>query len=230
MTFSARAARTFSRAPWIAAAACAVALAFGATARATPAEFDAELLAIAHGWDQANYEIKDEDAKRKTFEALSQRAESFAHTYPDRAEPLVWEGIVLSTYAGVKGGLGALGLAKKSRDCLLAALKVDPNALHGSAYTSLGVLYYKVPGFPLGFGDKSKADDYLHKALALNPNGIDPNYFYGELLFERGDYAQSMRYLEKALAAPARAERPIADSGRRAEVSALMARVKAKMG
>jgi Tfp pilus assembly protein PilF len=135
---------------------------------------------------------------------------------------------VLSSYAGAKGGLGALSLAKKSRDSLLAAVKFDGAVLRGSAYTSLGALYYKVPGFPIGFGDHDKARDYLRKALTLNPDGIDPNYFYGELLFEDGDYAQSMVYLQKALAAPARADRPVADAGRRSEVNALMSRVRAK--
>ena len=35
--------------------------------------------------------------------------------------------------------------------------------------SSLGVLYYKVPGWPIGFGDKDKARDLLQKALAVNP-------------------------------------------------------------
>ena len=40
--------------------------------------------------------------------------------YPGRAEPLIWHGIILSSLAGAKGGLGALGLAKEARDQLLA--------------------------------------------------------------------------------------------------------------
>ena len=47
--------------------------------------------------------------------------------------------------------------------------------LDGSAYNSLGVLYYKVPGWPVGFGDKAKARELLQKALAINPKGIDAN-------------------------------------------------------
>jgi tetratricopeptide (TPR) repeat protein len=188
----------------------------------------AELLEIQHSWEKATYETPDAEGKKRLFEALSTRADAFAHKYPGRAEPLVWQGIVLSTYAGAKGGLGALSLAKKSRDCLLEALKLDAAALDGSAYTSLGALYYKVPGWPVGFGDHDKAADYLRKALALNPDGIDPNYFLGELMFEEGDYTQSLKYLQKALAAPARPDRPLADSGRRGEINALIARVRAR--
>ena len=36
----------------------------------------------------------------------------------------------------------------------------------GSAYTSLGTLYFKVPGWPVGFGDEEKAEELLRKALA----------------------------------------------------------------
>ena len=71
-----------------------------------------------------------------------------------------------------------------SKNLLLQAEKIDSNALNGSIYTSLGSLYYKVPGWPIGFGDNSKALIYLKKALQINPNGIDANYFYakGKLL------------------------------------------------
>ena len=174
--------------------------------------------------------VYNADAKKRLLESLAARTEAFAHKYPGRAEPLVWEGIVLSTYAGAKGGLGALSLAKKSRDCLLEAVKVDPQALDGSAYTSLGALYYKVPGWPVGFGDRDKAAEYLRKALAMNPDGIDPNYFLGELMYEKGDYAQAIQFLQKALAAPPRPDRPLADSGRRGEIEALMGKVRAKQG
>ncbi len=213
------------------ALACAIGLGVGAPlANAADDDVATELLAIQHAWDKANYETTDVAAKKSSFEALTARAERFVRNHPDRAEPLVWQGIVLSTYAGVKGGLGALSLAKESRDSLLAAVKLNGDVLNGSAYTSLGALYYKVPRWPVGFGDHDKAAEYLRKALALNPDGIDPNYFYGELMFEEGDYAQALRYLRKAVAAPLRPERPLADSGRRGEINALIARARAKQG
>ena len=113
-------------------------------------------------------------------------------------------------------------LCKEARGNLEAALKLDPTALDGSAYTSLGTLYYKVPGFPVGFGDDDKAGKLLQKALKLNPNGIDPNYFYAEYLFEQGRYAGSRcstsRRRRKAAPRPGR---EVADKGRHAEIAAL---------
>lgn len=196
---------------------------------ATADDFSAQLTSIQHAWDQANYGTADAQAKKSSLEQLARRTQDFVKQNPGRAEALIWQGIVLSSYAGAKGGLGALSLAKQARDSLLAALNIDPNALRGSAYTSLGALYYKVPRFPLGFGSHDKAAEYLQHALAVNPEGIDPNYFYGEFLFEEGEYKQSLHYLQVAQSAPPRPDRPLADTGRRREIDALMARVRAKL-
>ena len=142
----------------------------------------------------------------------------------------IWQGIVLSTWAGVKGGLGALSLAKQARQKLEEALKLDPAALDGSAYTSLGTLYSKVPGFPLGFGDDRKARQLLESALKVNPAGIDSNYFYAEFLYDEGKYADAITYLTKALAASPRPHREQADQGRRAEIQALLSKARSRQG
>jgi tetratricopeptide (TPR) repeat protein len=221
--------RSFLR-DWLGTLATAfVLLPMALPAVADDAALSVEITGIQQAWDQANYQSADGADKERQLEALSVRSEALARKYPQRAEPLIWEGIVLSTYAGAKGGIGALSLARKSRDCLLEATRLDPSALHGSAYTSLGALYYKVPGWPVGFGDDDKAGEFLRKALAVNPEGMDANYFLGEWLYEQGKYAQSLQHLQKALAAPPRPERPVADAGRRAEISALMARVRTKL-
>lgn len=206
----------------------ALTLASGA-ARAEPAALDARIDAMAHAWDHANYETQGA-AKVTQLAAIAAQADALAKQYPGRAEPLIWKGIALSTEAGAKGGLGALGLAKEARSNLERAEKIDANALNGSIYTSLGSLYYQVPGFPVGFGDKDKARAYLKKALAANPNGVDSNYFYADFLFRQGQYAEAERALQKALAAPARPGREVADRGRHAEAAALLTQVRAKRG
>jgi tetratricopeptide (TPR) repeat protein len=200
-------------------------LAATATASAE-SEFDNHLADIQQRWAVANYQLAAPKQKLQALEALSGDAHRFAQEHPDRAEPLIWEGIVLSTCAGAKGGVGALGLAKKSRAALEAALKIDDKALDGSAYTSLGVLYSKVPGFPLGFGDDDKAQDLLVKALTINPYGIDPNYFYAQYLCDHNECRDAKRYLERALQAPPRPGRELADQGRHREVMELLAKAR----
>jgi tetratricopeptide (TPR) repeat protein len=212
--------------------AAAALLATGTSHAGTASDpaFDAQLLSIQQAWAQVNYETPAGDARAQAFEALEKRAENFARQHPGRAEALIWEGIIESSYAGAKGGLGALGLAKEARGNLEKALEIDPAALDGSAYTSLGTLYYRVPGFPVGFGDDDKARKLLRKALELNPNGIDPNYFYADFLYGEGEYAEALKYLERAAKAPPRPGREAADKGRHAEIAALSMKVKAKLG
>jgi len=212
------------------AATVAVAVFAVRVSAADDAAFNTELLSIQQSWAKVNYETPAGDARAQAFDQLEKRAEKFTQQHPGRAEALIWEAIIESSYAGAKGGLGALGLAKEARGNLEAALKLNPNALDGSAYTSLGTLHYKVPGFPVGFGDHDKARKLLKKALEINPNGIDPNYFYGEFLYEEGEYAQALQYLDKAAKAAPRPGRELADRGRHGEIAALTAKVKKELG
>lgn len=184
---------------------------------ASLADINDGIAQIQHQWARANYETP-ENEQEKAFEDLVAEARMLVESNPGRAEPRVWLAIVLSTDAGVTGGFGALGKVKEARRELEEAEKINPDALDGSIYTSLGSLYYQVPGWPIGFGDEEKAETYLKKALAINQDGIDPNYFYGDFQLEEGNYGEAIKYLEKAAAAPARPGRPLADKGRQAEV------------
>ena len=210
-----------------------IALTLGLTAAAPAfardAAFDARIDSLAHGWDHVNFEIRDKPAQAAAAARLAAQADALAHQYPARAEPLVWEAIALSTEAGAKGGLGGLALAKEAKGLLERAEHLNPAALgDGSVYTSMGSLYAQAPGFPVGFGDPAKARAYLLKSLAASPNGLDSNYFHADFLFRQGQYAGAVKALEKALAAPARPGREIADRGRRAEAQALLTRARQK--
>jgi len=182
---------------------------------------------VQRDWEVIRYQAPAAEREKK-FEALVTKAHQVSEAFPGRSEPLIWEGIVVSSLAGEKGGLGALGLVKQAKSLYETAIQVDGTALDGSAYNSLGVLYYKVPGWPIGFGDKNKARELLQKALTINPRGIDPNFFYGEYLVETKRPEEAVPYLERALQAPARPGRSIADAGRREEARALLDRLKAK--
>ena len=200
-----------------------------APALARDATFDARVAGLAHAWDHANFEVRDKPAQAAAAAKVAAQADALAHQFPTRAEPLVWEAIALSTEAGAKGGLGGLTLAKEAKALLERAEHINPAALgDGSVYTSLGSLYAQVPGFPVGFGDPARARAYLLKGLAADPNGLDSNYFYADFLFRQGQYAAAVKALEKALAAPARPGREVADRGRREEARALLGRARQK--
>lgn len=186
-----------------------------------------EVSNLQQKWEQVRYKTPAA-AQEAQYEQLVNEAQKAVSANPGNADVLIWHGIIESTYAGAKGGLGALSHVKNAKKALEQALAIAPDALSGSAYTSLGSLYYQVPGWPIGFGDDKKALELLKKGLAINPDGIDPNYFYGDYLFRKGDYAEAERALNKALQAAPRPGRKVADEGRRGEIEQLLAKIAAK--
>ncbi|MFT4632860.1 MAG: tetratricopeptide (TPR) repeat protein [Candidatus Pseudothioglobus sp.] len=180
---------------------------------------------LERDWAIANYQTETA-TKADTFERLIDQAEAALATQPENAELLIWTAIIKSTYAGVSGGLPALSLVKSARTHLEDAMEIDDMALQGSAYTSLGALYYKVPGWPLGFGSDKQARKMLEKAVSINPEGIDPNYFYAEFLVQQKKYDDARQRLNKAMAATARPGREVAEAGRRAEIHTLLEKIK----
>jgi len=189
---------------------------------AASAGVDEDVRALQNEWADIKYR-KPAAEQEKLFATLTKSADAVRAKYAGRAEPQIWYGIIIASYAGARGGLGALSLAKDAKHAFEQALEIDPKALDGSAYTSLGSLYYQVPGWPIGFGSDDKARELLEKALAINPDGIDSNYFYGDFLYRKGDRDGARRALTKALKAPPRPERALADDGRRKEIEALLA-------
>ncbi len=206
------------------AAALCVALVLGQSVALADVVGD-NIVELQHGWAKAYYQTPDKQKEAALME-LSTKAHQVSAANPGRAEPLVWESIILSSYAKFAGGLSALDKVKEARNLLERAEKIQPDVLDGSIYTSLGSLYYKVPRWPIAYGDKKKAREYLEKAIKLNPDGIDPNYFYGDFLLEQGEYAKAREYLEKAMSAPARPGREDADQGRHSDVQQALDKVK----
>ncbi|WP_254276052.1 hypothetical protein [Halomonas sp. 3H] len=185
---------------------------------------DPAVARLQERWAEIRYRLPDDQQARALAE-LGDEVERQLADHPDSAERLIWAGIVRSSQAGAEGGLGALGLVKQARRHLEAALAKDPLALEGSAYTSLGALYYQVPGWPLGFGDDDKAEWHLRRALAINPDGLDSLYFWGDYLHQQGRDAEARQALERALQASPRPGRELADAGRREEVRHLLSRL-----
>jgi tetratricopeptide (TPR) repeat protein len=193
------------------------------TCRADEAE---DIAGLQTRWAEVKYQLP-EAQQEKAFALLAADAEALRKAHPSAPAYEVWEGIIRATYAGAKGGFGALGEAKRAKALFEEAIKHDPNA--SAAYTSLGSLYYQVPGWPVGFGDDRKAKELLQHGLQLDPDGIDANYFYGDYLLQDDDYQGALAALEKARLAAPRPGRESADAGRRAEIAEKIAEARRKM-
>ena len=200
----------------LAAAGTGPALAAGSSAdRSADASSDAS--AIAADWAHITYELPERE-RADALKALDERADAAVAARPDDADLLTWSGIVSASYAGAKGGLGALGAAKRARGELEAAMAIDPDALDGGARSSLGTLYDKVPGWPVGFGDDDVAEALLSESATLHPDDVDAQYFWADYLasHDRADEARTV--FERAATIPVRPDSRTADEGRQGEI------------
>jgi tetratricopeptide (TPR) repeat protein len=192
------------------------------TVAAEGVSFADELVSIQREFDAASFSGLGKSERKKAFQALVEHAASFSERYPENVEAVAWNGIVLSSYAGEVSAMGAMKYAKAARTALHEAEAMAPNALDGGIYASLGALYSKVPGGFVGFGNDELAADYFQKALNVDPNNIDSNYFFGEFLIGQEQYQRAVTVLQTALTAPVVAARPLFDSGRRATIRELL--------
>jgi len=181
-----------------------------------------ELLRLSHDWEHVKLQVSDRDDQEKQMASLAQRAGQIAKQYENIPDPIVWVGIITSEQASIANDNGspikALQFAKRARNILEEVEKTNPETMDAGAPTILGVLYDRVPGFPIGFGDKARARHYLEEAIRSAPNGLDANFFYGDFLYKHGEQSEAAKVLERALTLPELSSRPIWDRSLRAAI------------
>ena len=146
------------------------------------------------------------------YSRLLDKTINLSRQFPGNAEPLIWEAIVKATNADHQDPVSALEAVHEARDLLVKAIEINPQAMSGSAYVTLGTLYYLTPKWPIAFGDDATAKNMLQTALKINPNGIDANYFYANYLLLNNDLEEAEKYFKRAIAAPTRTEQLYADN------------------
>lgn len=168
-------------------------------------------------WANAKYVKVEKSEKLAEFEKCVSGAKELSAAFPQNAEPLIWQGICLASQCELLK-ISALAKAKEAKAIFEKAKSINDKALDGSAYTNLAVLYHRVPGWPIGFGDKKLAEENFKKALEIAPNNIDANYFYALFLSGQDRVDEAKKYLNLALSAPSR-NRPLADAKRKEEIA-----------
>jgi len=201
----------------------ATVLLFNAQGRAA---MNGDVLALQKRWAEVRYQLPEKQRK-DAYKSLAKQADGVVTAQPDSAEAHIWSGIIYSTWAGESGPFGAMKRVKHARKELERAIAIDPNAMDGAAYTSLGSLLYQIPGI-MG-GDDELAEKNLRKGLEMNQKDIDANYFYAAFLVDQKRYQEAESYLKAAAAAPARPGRAVADAGRKQEIETLEAKVRSKL-
>jgi len=188
----------------------------------------AEVHRLQSTWEAIKFGVPEGDEQTKQMNALGVDADAVAAKFPARPEVLIWDGIITSERASMASMFSALGLATRARDILEQAYKMAPAKLDAGATASLGVLYYRVPGFPIGFGDKAKARQLLEQAIRLAPTGLDAWYFYGDFLYEQKEYSKATEVFRHALSLPPHPDRPAWDKNRRLVIEERLASIAAK--
>ncbi|MDD2738038.1 MAG: hypothetical protein PHR94_03840 [Methylomonas lenta] len=174
-------------------------------------ELNASIASLENDWANAYYQ-SDEAGQKQAYPKLLEQAVVLLKRYPNAAEPKIWLATILATNAAFESPLMALSNLNNAKDLLEAAIKINPKALDGSAYVTLGTLYYMLPGWPVSFGDDEMAEEYLKSSLDINPNGIDANYFYADFLFRQDRTVEAEAFFRKAVEAPVRKMQVYADT------------------
>lgn len=161
-------------------------------------------------WSEVFFQLPV-DQQGEKLKPMQPRAQMLIERYPDTAEPLVMKALVLCSLAAVEGGLGALSRVAEAKDLIIRSIRLDPFSMEGSAYIILGNLYYRLPGWPISFGDDELARVNLETAIRLYPAALDSNFYYGDFLLEQGEFGKALIYLERADKAPIRPESRLSD-------------------
>src|SRR6202051_2185497 len=187
-----------------------------------------EIRRLQTKWEAIKFGVPEGDDQTRQMNALGEDADAVAAHFPGMPEALIWDGIITSERASMASTFYALGFAKRARDILEQAYDLDPAKLDAGATTSLGVLYYRVPGFPIGFGDKAKARQLLDQAVKLAPAGLDAWYFCGDFLYGQKEYPTAAEVFRHALSLPPHPDRPLWDKNRRLVIEERLASIAAK--
>jgi hypothetical protein len=185
-----------------------------------------ELLRLAQDWEHVKLQVIDRGDQERKMAVLALRAGKIAEQYENIPDPIVWVGIITSEEASLANENGsplkAFELAKRARDVLEMVEKTDPMTMDAAAPATLGLLYDRVPGFPMGFGDKVKARLYLQEAVRYAPDGLDANFFYGDFLYKHGEQCEALKVLERALTLPELSNRQLWDKSLRAAIRRIL--------
>ncbi len=179
-------------------------------------------------WAHAVFESKGREQARALSKLLKDTRE-FARSHDESPDAAAWHGIVAHEClrAGCKSAQGSL--RKEARDALQKADSLDPYVLDGRAAAHLGALYARTSSSFGGFGSSVKGIGYLWRALVIDPDCLDSNYLYAELLVEEKNLAEARNILRKAMATPARQEHFVADRGLHRQIRDLLAAVESRL-
>ena len=107
-------------------------------------------------------------AKMDKYNEALQLAERLHQKRPQYPAPLYWLGVAQGLVADNSSPIKAYKMVKKVRRDMNRLKELDPKYEYGGAYRILGRVHTKLP-WVMG-GRSNKAEEYLKKAIAVQPN------------------------------------------------------------
>lgn len=123
---------------------------------------------------------------------------------PREAAAHFWLGTAYGLYADVKGGVRAISYVNKFKAALEQAVRLDPLYENGAPLNTLGMMYFKAPGWPFSFGDDKKALELLRRSHRLSRPNLVVNRLLAEVVLEEVGKPEALKLVEAALAMPDR--------------------------
>ncbi len=177
-------------------------------------------------WMDIHYSNRQYTQKISAFKSLLNDIIKQHKTDQKAVQPMVLEALIYCSYAEMESDFSSLSYVDDAYNLLKKAENLDPTLFEGTIYSTLGALYSQVPGWPISFGDKKLAKQYLELALHLYPNAADTNYLYGHFLLSQGQPTKAYPYLYQAANAPIRASQRLVDVHAKADAIAALNAIK----
>jgi plasmid stability protein len=225
-TLTARFGSTFD---YILSFVMAIVMSAAVSDKARAQTIDETLLDIERRWAHAVYQAAGRE-RSDALAALLEDVRIFAARHENSAEAVAWHGIIARECIKTRRNGRSASLRREAHNALVKAESLDPLVLDGLVYANLGALYAQTPSGFGGFGSKVRGIGYMWRAIVVDPDGLDANYLYAELLVDENKLAEARDILVKASKTPARPDHLQSDQGRRQQILSLLEKVESRMG
>lgn len=191
------------------------------------ADINTDLANLQQQWANTRYQTAG-DLRQQQLTVLVKQADNLTQQYNTSADAYLWAGIIRGSLAEAINSMESLSLVKAAKLNLEKSIELNPDTEESYALGVLGLMYAKVPGWPLAFGDNATAAELLSKGIAQHPEGMNINYHYASYLFEQGHYQDALTYINKAQQATPPAPAAMW-AGRLLEIAELAAKIQTKI-
>ncbi len=151
----------------------------------------------------ANADVEREKNKRMAFyNNCLDTADKALASNADEVAALYWKAVAMGKLSEEMGILNSLRMTRPMEKLFLRVIALDEHYDDAGGHKALGRMYFRLPGFPISFGNKEKALFHLKRALELYPHDIIARAFYAEALYDMGKKQEAIQLAEAVVATP----------------------------